>query len=75
MLTVRDGRIHRAWLEEWVQAGGQATLDGHYYVSGPPEFMRMVQFTLRTLGVPGERIRPLFELCGTVRGRPRQDDD
>ncbi|HLI93985.1 MAG TPA: iron-sulfur cluster-binding domain-containing protein [Puia sp.] len=70
MLTVRDGRMHRGWLEEWVLARGRATLDGQYYVCGPPDFMRMVQFTLRTLGVAAERIRREHFTVGRIAPAP-----
>lgn len=70
MLTVRDGRMHRAWLEERVQAGGRATLDGEYYVCGPPDFMRMVQFTLRSLGILDERIRREHFTVGRIPPAP-----
>jgi len=62
-LSVRDGRLNNWLLEEWiltllppVDHPSQAALP-HFYLCGPPAFMRMAQFTLRLLGFPDEQIK------------------
>jgi ring-1,2-phenylacetyl-CoA epoxidase subunit PaaE len=62
-LSVRDGRLNNWLLEEWiltlllpVDHPPQAVLP-HFYLCGPPAFMRMAQFTLRLLGFPDEQIK------------------
>ena len=71
-LSVRDGRLNNWLLEEWILTllppvvtvdplslmdhPSQAALP-HFYLCGPPAFMRMAQFTLRLLGFPDEQIK------------------
>jgi ring-1,2-phenylacetyl-CoA epoxidase subunit PaaE len=62
-LSVRDGRLNNWLLEEWiltllppVDHPSQPVLP-HFYLCGPPSFMRMAQFTLRLLGFPDELIK------------------
>lgn len=72
-LTVRDGRLTKDRLVEWLQAGvGRSAAaradalaahgaaggpDVRFYLCGPPDFMRWVQIVLRTMGVVDDRIR------------------
>ncbi len=62
-LSVRDGRLNNRLLEEWILAlmpQANAADPGalpHFYLCGPPAFMRMAQFTLRLLGFPDEQIK------------------
>lgn len=59
LLTVRDGRLNNWGLEEWLfSLLPREAFDGaRWYVCGPPAFMRMAQFTLRTLGIPEGHIK------------------
>jgi len=57
LLSVQNGRINNWWLERWLLKTGVLETGTRFYICGPPAFMRMAQFTLRTLGVPEEDIR------------------
>ncbi|HWB94326.1 MAG TPA: iron-sulfur cluster-binding domain-containing protein, partial [Puia sp.] len=41
----------------WLLTTGVLRDETRFYICGPPAFMRMAQFTLRTMGVPEEWIR------------------
>jgi ring-1,2-phenylacetyl-CoA epoxidase subunit PaaE len=62
-LSVRDGRLNNWLLEEWILTllppvhHPSQTVLPHFYLCGPPAFMRMAQFTLRLLGFPDEQIK------------------
>jgi ring-1,2-phenylacetyl-CoA epoxidase subunit PaaE len=56
MLTVRDGRLTKDKLVAWV-ANAKLGDDPLFYLCAPPEFMRMIQISLRTLGFPDKAIR------------------
>jgi ring-1,2-phenylacetyl-CoA epoxidase subunit PaaE len=49
MLTVRDGRLTKDKLADWV-LGAELAPATRFYLCAPSDFMRMVQITLRTLG-------------------------
>jgi ring-1,2-phenylacetyl-CoA epoxidase subunit PaaE len=59
LLTVRNGRLNNRWLEEWLfrLLPAEAFPDTRFYICGPPSFIRMGQFTLRTLGVQETHIK------------------
>ena len=59
LLTVRDGRLNKWGLEEALfRLLPQAAFSGtRFYLCGPPAFMRMAQFTLRTLGIGETQIK------------------
>ncbi|HUB62599.1 MAG TPA: iron-sulfur cluster-binding domain-containing protein [Puia sp.] len=69
MLTVRDGRLTKDRLVAWVVASGLGS-DVRFYLCGPPDFMRMVQITLRTLGFPDETIRREHFTVGYIPPAP-----
>lgn len=59
LLTVRDGRLNNWGLEEWLfRLLPRVAFSGtRFYVCGPPAFMRMAQYTLRTLGITEAQIK------------------
>lgn len=66
LLSIHNGRINNWWLERWLEttgaiSGGTDSIPGigdtRFYLCGPAPFMRMAQYTLRTLGIPDARIR------------------
>lgn len=59
LLTVRDGRLSNWRLEEWLfrLLPPEAFPPARFYICGPPAFIRMGEFTLRTLGVPETHIK------------------
>jgi ring-1,2-phenylacetyl-CoA epoxidase subunit PaaE len=57
LLTIRQERLTNWWLEEWLKTSGTDLIKTHFYLCGPPAFMRMIQYTLRLLGVPEEHIK------------------
>ena len=59
LLTVRDGRLNNWGLEERLfgLVRREAFAGTRFYICGPPAFMRMAQFTLRTLGIPEGSIK------------------
>ena len=59
LLTNRDGRINNRWLEECLfSLLPRETLPvTQFYICGPPAFIRMGQFTLRTLGIAETHIK------------------
>jgi ring-1,2-phenylacetyl-CoA epoxidase subunit PaaE len=69
MLTIRDGRLTKDKLVDWVRAAGvsPATL---VYLCAPFEFMRMIQITLRTMGFPDEAIRREHFTVGHIPPAP-----
>jgi ring-1,2-phenylacetyl-CoA epoxidase subunit PaaE len=69
MLTVRDGRLTKDKLVDWVLAAGLPP-ETRFYLCGPPDFMRMVHITLRTLGFPDEAIRREHFTVGYVPPAP-----
>ena len=58
-LTIRNGRLNNWWLEQWLFAvlSPDVFSDTRFYICGPPAFMRMAQFTLRTLGIAEAHIK------------------
>lgn len=69
MLTVRDGRLTKDKLAAWV-AASRINIDARFYLCGPPDFMRMVQITLRTLGFSDEAIRREHFTVGHIPPAP-----
>ncbi|HEV3414069.1 MAG TPA: iron-sulfur cluster-binding domain-containing protein [Puia sp.] len=69
MLTVRDGRLTKDKLAAWVTAAADGG-DIRFYLCGPPDFMRMVQITLRTLGFPDNEIRREHFTTGHIPPAP-----
>ena len=58
LLSTRDGRLNNWRLEELLIAVlPQLPVLPNVYLCGPSSFMRMVQFTLRLMGFPGESIK------------------
>lgn len=59
LLTVRNGRLNNWSLEEWLFGllPREALPDTRFYICGPPAFIRMAQFTLRTLGISETHIK------------------
>lgn len=57
LLSVQNGRITNWWLSRWLFTTGVLNGETRFYICGPPSFMRMALFTLRTMGVPEEWIR------------------
>jgi len=64
LLSIQNGRINNWWLERWLETTGAITRrtgpindDTRFYCCGPPAFMRMAQFTLKTLGIPDDHIK------------------
>jgi ring-1,2-phenylacetyl-CoA epoxidase subunit PaaE len=56
-LTVRDGRLNLEKLEATLEATVTHPDATRFYLCGPPAFMRMVQFALRTYGIPEQQIK------------------
>ena len=55
---LRAARLNNLVLEQMVAKYGIVTTDhAFYYLCGPLSYMRMIEFELRTAGVPAERIR------------------
>ena len=69
-LTVRDGRLTKDKLEEWVRGAGVVGGGAYVYLCAPFEFMRMAQIVLRTMGVADERIRREHFTVGPVPPAP-----
>ena len=69
MLTVRDGRLTKDKLGDWVLAAGLPP-ETRFYLCGPPDFMRMVHITLRTLGFREEAIRREHFTAGHIPPAP-----
>jgi ring-1,2-phenylacetyl-CoA epoxidase subunit PaaE len=59
LLTIRNGRLNNWWLEQWLFGllSPDVFPDTRFYICGPPAFMRMTQFTLRTLGIAEGHIK------------------
>jgi ring-1,2-phenylacetyl-CoA epoxidase subunit PaaE len=59
LLTIRNGRLNNWWLEQWLfdLLPPDAFPATRFYICGPPAFMRMAQFTLRTLGIAEGHIK------------------
>ena len=58
LLSTRDGRLNNWRLEELLIAVlPELPVLPNVYLCGPLSFMRMVQFTLRLMGFPGESIK------------------
>jgi ring-1,2-phenylacetyl-CoA epoxidase subunit PaaE len=57
LLSIQNGRINNWWLERWLETTQALTDETRFYLCGPPAFMRMAQFTLKTLGIPDEHIK------------------
>ncbi|HVS94996.1 MAG TPA: iron-sulfur cluster-binding domain-containing protein [Puia sp.] len=76
-LTVRDGRINNWRLEEWLFAllSREAIARTQFYLCGPPAFMRMAEFTLRTLGIAETQIRKEHFTVEHQPGPPPDFDD
>lgn len=56
-LTIHDGRLNVERLETILATTVGYPETTHFYLCGPPAFMRMVQFTLRTSGIPDHHIK------------------
>jgi ring-1,2-phenylacetyl-CoA epoxidase subunit PaaE len=69
MLTVRDGRLTKDKLVDWV-LGTQPVRATRFYLCAPFDFMRMVHITLRTLGIPDEAIRREHFTVGHIPPAP-----
>jgi ring-1,2-phenylacetyl-CoA epoxidase subunit PaaE len=69
MLTVRDGRLTKDKLVAWAAAAklGSSPL---FYLCAPPEFMRMIQISLRTLGFSDDTIRREHFTVGYIPPAP-----
>ena len=57
LLSIQNGRINNWWLERWLETTQALKNDTRFYLCGPPAFMRMAQFTLKTLGIPDDHIK------------------
>jgi len=68
-LTVRDGRLTKDKLVAWVLGSGLER-GARFYLCGPPDFMRMVQITLRTMGFPDDTIRREHFTVGHIPPAP-----
>jgi ring-1,2-phenylacetyl-CoA epoxidase subunit PaaE len=69
MLTVRDGRLTKDKLVAWVTAAKLGS-NPLFYLCASPEFMRMIQISLRTLGFPDEAIRREHFTVGHIPPAP-----
>ena len=69
MLTVRDGRLTKDKLVDWVLAAGFPP-ETRFYLCAPFDFMRMIHITLRTLGFPDETIRREHFTAGHIPPAP-----
>jgi ring-1,2-phenylacetyl-CoA epoxidase subunit PaaE len=68
-LTVRDGRLTKDKLAAWFLGSGLER-GARFYLCGPPDFMRMVQITLRTMGFPDDTIRREHFTVGYIPPAP-----
>ena len=76
--TIRDGRLTKDRLVEWVRSAGLTTGDKPdrmpnrvwFYLCGPPDFMRWVQIALRTIGVADDRIKREHFTVGIIPPAP-----
>ena len=58
LLSSRDGRLNNWRLEELlITVLSELPVLPNVYLCGPASFMRMIQFTLRLMGFPGESIK------------------
>lgn len=57
LLSVQNGRINNWWLERWLETTQSLNDNTRFYLCGPPAFMRMARFTLKTLCIPDDHIR------------------
>jgi ring-1,2-phenylacetyl-CoA epoxidase subunit PaaE len=57
LLSVQNGRINNWWLERWLETTHALKNDTRFYLCGPAVFMRMAQFTLKTLGIRDDHIK------------------
>jgi ring-1,2-phenylacetyl-CoA epoxidase subunit PaaE len=69
MLTVREGRLTKDKLVDWVLAGGFPP-ETRFYLCAPFDFMRMIHITLRTLGFRDEAIRREHFTTGHIPPAP-----
>jgi ring-1,2-phenylacetyl-CoA epoxidase subunit PaaE len=67
LLSIQNGRINNWWLERWLETTQALKSDTRFYLCGPTAFMRMAQFTLRTLGIADDQIKQEYF---TVERRP-----
>ena len=67
LLSIQNGRINNWWLERWLETTQALTTDTRFYLCGPTAFMRMAQFTLKTLGIPDDHIMQEYF---TIERRP-----
>ena len=67
LLSIQNGRINNWWLERWLETTQALKNDTRFYLCGPTAFMRMAQFTLKTLGIPDDHIRQEYF---TIERRP-----
>ncbi len=68
-LTIRDGRLTKDQLVEWIGSAGPFN-SVWFYLCGPPDFMRWVQIGLRTIGVPDGRIKREHFTVGNIPPAP-----
>lgn len=69
-LTVRDGRMTKDRLEEWVWGAGIVGSGAFVYLCAPFDFMRMTQIVLRAMGVADDRIRREHFTVGHIPPAP-----
>jgi ring-1,2-phenylacetyl-CoA epoxidase subunit PaaE len=69
-LTVREGRLTKDRLEEWLRRAAVVGSGAYAFLCAPFDFMRMTQIVLRTLGVADERIRREHFTAGPVPPAP-----
>jgi ring-1,2-phenylacetyl-CoA epoxidase subunit PaaE len=69
-LTVREGRLTKDRLEEWVRGEAVVGSGAYVFLCAPYDFMRMTQIVLRTLGVADERIRREHFTAGPLPPAP-----
>jgi ring-1,2-phenylacetyl-CoA epoxidase subunit PaaE len=67
--SVRNGRLTKDRLMTWI-GGLELRANARFYLCGPPDFMRMVHITLRTLGFPDETIRREHFTVGHIPPAP-----
>jgi len=68
-LTVRDGRLTKDKLTDWIVAAKVGS-DAWFYLCGPPDFMRWVQIVLRTMGFAEDVIRREHFTVGNIPPAP-----
>jgi ring-1,2-phenylacetyl-CoA epoxidase subunit PaaE len=69
-LTVREGRLTKDRLEEWVRTARVVGSGAYVFLCAPFDFMRMTQIVLRTMGVADDRIRREHFTVGHIPPAP-----